>query len=169
MLQVAVHLLCLPRSVRGFTRHEGCQRAKGSARGKRAPPGTSGGPFPSLPSLRQLCAFCSSTNRAKKIDTFVRTNWQKGLDKYGKRVYNKAKNANEGKEMKLTENKTKRLEIRLTEEDHKLLKVCAYTIGQTPSSMVRMFIDTTLNAMKLKIKQGEIKLEDYEAIFNDKL
>lgn len=150
-------------------RYEGCQRAKGSARGKRAPPGTSGGPFPSLPSLRQLGTFCSSTNRAKKIDTFVRTNWQKGLDNYGKRVYNKAKNANEGKEMKLTENKTKRLEIRLTEEDHKLLKVCAYTIGQTPSSMVRMFIDTTLNAMKLKIKQGEIKLEDYEAIFNDKL
>ena len=71
--------------------------------------------------------------------------------------------------MKLTENKTKRLEIRLTEEDHKLLKVCAYTIGQTPSSMVSMFIDTTLNAMKLKIKQGEINLEDYEAIFNDKL
>ena len=93
----------------------------------------------------------------------------KRLDKYGKREYNKAKNANEGKEMKLTENKTKRLEIRLTEEDHKLLKVCAYTIGQTPSSMVRMFIDSTLNAMKLKIKQGEIKLEDYEAIFNDKL
>ena len=58
---------------------------------------------------------------------------QKRLDKYGKRVYNKAKNANEDKEMKLTENKTKRLEIRLTEEDHKLLKVCAYTIGQTPS------------------------------------
>ena len=71
--------------------------------------------------------------------------------------------------MKLTENKTKRLEIRLTEEELKLLKICAYTIGQTPSSMLRMFIDTTLNAMKLKIKQGEIKLEDYEAIFDDKL
>lgn len=69
--------------------------------------------------------------------------------------------------MKLTENKTKRLQIRLTEEDHKLLKICAYAIGQNPSSMVRMFIDTTLNQMKLKIKQGEIKLEDFEAILND--
>lgn len=71
--------------------------------------------------------------------------------------------------MKLSENKTKRLEVRLTEEDFKLLKVCAYTIGQTPSSMVRMFVDTTLNAIKLKIKQGEIKLEDYEAVLDDKL
>lgn len=80
-----------------------------------------------------------------------------------------AKNRKEDKAMKLTPNKTKRLEIRLTEEDHKLLKICAYTIGQTPSSMVRMFIDSTLNAMKLKIKQGEIKLEDYEALFYDQL
>lgn len=71
--------------------------------------------------------------------------------------------------MKITDNKTKRLEIRLTEEDHKLLKICAYTIGQTPSSMIRMFIDTTLNSLKLKINKGEIKLEDYEALFNDKL
>ena len=85
-------------------------------------------------------------------------------------IKQKTQKSDEGKKhMKLTENKTKRLEIRLTEEDHKLLKVCAYTIGQTPSSMVRMFIDTTLNAAKLKIKQGEIKLEDYEAIFNDQL
>lgn len=71
--------------------------------------------------------------------------------------------------MKMTENKTKRLEIRLTEEDHRLLKVCAYTIGQTPSTMVRMFIDTTINALKVKVKKGEINLEDYEAIFDDKL
>lgn len=71
--------------------------------------------------------------------------------------------------MKLTENKTKRLEIRLTEEDHKLLKICAYTIGQTPSSMVRMFVDTTINALKLKINKGEIRLEDFEAVLNDKL
>lgn len=70
---------------------------------------------------------------------------------------------------KLTENKTKRLEIRLTEEEHKLLKICAYNIGQTPSSMVRMFIDTTLNQMKLQIKRGDIKIEDFETILNDKL
>lgn len=71
--------------------------------------------------------------------------------------------------MKLTDNKTKRLEIRLTDEELKLLKVCAWTIGQTPSSMVRMFINTTINALRLKIEQGEINLEDFEAVLNDKL
>lgn len=71
--------------------------------------------------------------------------------------------------MKLTDNKDKRLEIRISEEDLKLLKICAYTIGQTPSKMIRMFVDTTINAMKIKIKHGEIKLEDFEGIFDDKL
>lgn len=71
--------------------------------------------------------------------------------------------------MKLIDNKDKRLEIRISEEDLKLLKICAYIIGQTPSKMIRMFVDTTINAMKIKIKQGEIKLEDFEGIFDDKL
>lgn len=69
--------------------------------------------------------------------------------------------------MKTSQNKDKRLEIRISEEDLKLLKVASYCIGQTPSQMVRMFIDSTINGLKIKIKQGEIKLEDFEAIFND--
>lgn len=71
--------------------------------------------------------------------------------------------------MKLTQNKDKRLEIRISDEDLKLLKICAYTVGQTPSKLVRMFIDTTINSLKLKIKQGEIRVEDFEGIFDDKL
>lgn len=69
--------------------------------------------------------------------------------------------------MKTTTNKNKRLEIRISDEDLKLLKVAAYCIGQKPSQMVRMFIDTTINSLKLKIKQGEINLEDFETILND--
>lgn len=69
--------------------------------------------------------------------------------------------------MKTSTNKDKRLEIRISEEDLKLLKVASYCIGQTPSQMVRMFIDTTINGLKIKIKQGEIKLEDFETLFND--
>ena len=69
--------------------------------------------------------------------------------------------------MKTSQNKDKRLEIRISEEDLKLLKVASYCIGQTPSQMLRMFIDSTINGLKIKIKQGEIKLEDFEAIFND--
>ena len=69
--------------------------------------------------------------------------------------------------MKTSTNKDKRLEIRINEEDLKLLKVASYCIGQTPSQMVRLFIDTTINGLKIKIKKGEIKLEDFETLFND--
>lgn len=71
--------------------------------------------------------------------------------------------------MKLTENKTKRLEVRLTEEEYRLLRVSAYAVGQTPSSLVRMFIQTTINQLKLKVQKGEINLEDFEAVLDDKL
>jgi len=69
--------------------------------------------------------------------------------------------------MKTSTNKDKRLEIRISEEDLKLLKIASYCIGQKPSQMVRMFIDSTINGLKIKIKQGEIKIEDFEAILND--
>lgn len=69
--------------------------------------------------------------------------------------------------MKTSKNKTARLEIRLTEEDLKLLKIAAYTIGQTPSSMLRMFVDSTINALRIKVNKGEIKLEDFESVLND--
>lgn len=71
--------------------------------------------------------------------------------------------------MKIRENKTKKLEVRLTEEDYKLFKVASYVIGTTPSKMMRMFIDSTLTSLRIKIKQGEINLEDYETILDDKL
>lgn len=69
--------------------------------------------------------------------------------------------------MKPTENKTARLEIRLTEEDHKLLKIAAVSIGSTPSKLVRMFIDTTINSLKIKVRKGEINLEDLETLLDD--
>jgi hypothetical protein len=71
--------------------------------------------------------------------------------------------------MKTSTNKTKRLEVRISENDLKFLKVAAYCIGQKPSQLIRMFIDTTINGLKIKIRKGEIKIEDIEAILNDKL
>ena len=71
--------------------------------------------------------------------------------------------------MKTSKNKNKRLDIRISEDDLKLLKIASYCIGQTPSQMVRMFIDSTINGLKIKVRQGEIKLEDFEAILNDSL
>lgn len=69
--------------------------------------------------------------------------------------------------MKTTENKTARLEIRLTKDDLNLLKIASFTIGQTPSALVRMFIDTTINTLKLKIQKGELKLEDFQTILDN--
>lgn len=69
--------------------------------------------------------------------------------------------------MKTAKNKDARLEIRLTKEDLDLLKIASFTIGQTPSKLVRMFIDTTINSLKLQVQRGEIKLEDFETILND--
>lgn len=69
--------------------------------------------------------------------------------------------------MKTEKKKNARLEIRLSEDDLKLFKIGSYMIGQTPSQTVRMFIDSTINQVKLKIKVGEIKVEDYETIFDN--
>lgn len=69
--------------------------------------------------------------------------------------------------MKTEKKKNARLEIRLSEDDLKLFKIGSYMIGQTPSQTVRMFIDSTINQVKLKIKVGEIKIEDYETIFDN--
>lgn len=69
--------------------------------------------------------------------------------------------------MKTEKKKNARLEIRLSDEDLKLFKIGSYMIGQTPSQTVRMFIDSTINQVKLKIKVGEIKIEDYETIFDN--
>jgi len=71
--------------------------------------------------------------------------------------------------MKTSKNKDKRLEIRISEEDLKMLKVAAYCVGLKPSQMIRMFIDTTINAFRIKVNKGEISLEDFETILNDKL
>lgn len=69
--------------------------------------------------------------------------------------------------MKTSTNKNKRLEIRIAEEDLKYLKVASHLMGLKPSQLVRIFIDTTINALKIKIKRGEINIEDIQAILND--
>ena len=69
--------------------------------------------------------------------------------------------------MKTSTNKNKRLEIRIAEEDLKYLKVASHLMGLKPSQLVRIFVDTTVNALKIKIRKGEINFEDIQAILND--
>lgn len=65
--------------------------------------------------------------------------------------------------------KTKTLQIRVNEDDLTYFKIASFSIGQTPSQMLRMFIDTTINALKMKAQKGELNIEDYKALLNDKL
>lgn len=69
----------------------------------------------------------------------------------------------------IKEIKNKTMQIRINNEDYEYFKIASLAIGQSPSQMVRMFIETTINSLKLKEKRGEINLEDFKAVLNDKL
>ena len=69
--------------------------------------------------------------------------------------------------MALDKKKEKIVSLRMNEEDYKYLKVAAFTIGMTPSRMLRMLADSSINGIKIKVKQGQIKIEDIESICND--
>ena len=69
--------------------------------------------------------------------------------------------------MKVETKKTKKVEIRLSEDDYKYLKVAAYSMGQSISGMLRMISQASINAAKIQVQQGKIKLEDIEALYNN--
>lgn len=69
--------------------------------------------------------------------------------------------------MKVETKKTKKVEIRVSEEDYKYLKVAAYSMGQSISGMLRMISQASINAAKIQVQQGKIKLEDVEALYNN--
>ena len=69
--------------------------------------------------------------------------------------------------MAVEKKKEKIVSIRMNEEDFKYLKVAAFTIGMTPSRMLRMLADSSINGIKIKVKQGQLKIEDIESICND--
>ena len=68
---------------------------------------------------------------------------------------------------KIETNKTKKVEIRVSEDDYKYLKVAAYSCGQSVSGMLRMISQASINAAKVQVQQGKLKLEDIEALYND--
>ena len=69
--------------------------------------------------------------------------------------------------MKVETKKTKKVEISVSEEDYKYLKVAAYSMGQSISGMLRMISQASINAAKIQVQQGKIKLEDIEALYNN--
>ena len=69
--------------------------------------------------------------------------------------------------MKVETKKTKKVEIRVSEDDYKYLKVAAYSMGQSISGMLRMISQASINAAKIQVQQGNIKIEDIEALYNN--
>lgn len=63
--------------------------------------------------------------------------------------------------------KDKVIQFRVNDEDLKFLTYCATMLGMTVSRYCRMVVDTTLVPLKLKVKNGDIKYEDIEAVLND--
>jgi hypothetical protein len=42
-------------------------------------------------------------------------------------------------------------------------------MGLTPSKLLRMLADSSINAVKIQVEKGVINLEDFKTLFNDKL
>ena len=49
--------------------------------------------------------------------------------------------------------KQKVLSVRMKKEDYDLLCVASFTIGMTPSRMVRMLCDSAINGIKIKLQK----------------
>lgn len=69
--------------------------------------------------------------------------------------------------MKVTKSKTKKVEIRVSEDDYVYLKIAAYSMGQTVSGMLRMMSQASINAAKVQVQSGKIKLEDFQTVLDD--
>lgn len=63
--------------------------------------------------------------------------------------------------------KDKMLTLRMTKDDYRYLQIAAFTTGNTPSKLLRMIMDASINAVKVQIAQGKIKVADFENILND--
>lgn len=65
--------------------------------------------------------------------------------------------------------KNKMMQVRINDEDYRLFRLACVCVGQTPSETIRMFINTTISALKIKVNKGEINLEDLQTLLDDNL
>jgi len=63
--------------------------------------------------------------------------------------------------------KTKSVTVRFTENDYKYLKALAKLAGQNVSGYIRMLSNMSITAIKTKLRTGEVKYEDFQALLND--
>ena len=69
----------------------------------------------------------------------------------------------------LQDNKDKKISVRISEKDYEYLAVVAYMAGMTVSKYIRTLCDASINAIKVSEAKGQVNIEDFKAILNDKL
>lgn len=65
--------------------------------------------------------------------------------------------------------KDKVLSVRISESDYEYLSAVAFMAGMTVSRYIRSLCDASVNACKIAVQGGKIKLEDVKAVRNNKL
>lgn len=65
--------------------------------------------------------------------------------------------------------KDRRITVRISDSDYKYLTAVAYMAGMNVSKYVRMIAQASISAAKVQEQKGAFKIEDIEAILNDKL
>lgn len=63
--------------------------------------------------------------------------------------------------------KTKSVTVRFAENDYKYLRAVARMAGQNISGFIRMLCNMSITALKVKVRTGELKDEDIQALLND--
>ena len=63
--------------------------------------------------------------------------------------------------------KSKSITVRFTDDDYKYLKAVSKMAGQNISGYIRMLCNMSITALKVKVRTGELKHEDIEALLND--
>lgn len=69
----------------------------------------------------------------------------------------------------LQDNKDKKISVRISEKDYEYLAVVAYMAGMTVSKYIRTLCDASINAIKISEAKGQVNIEDFKTLLNDKL
>lgn len=69
----------------------------------------------------------------------------------------------------LQDNKDKKISVRISEKDYKYLSVVAYMAGMTVSKYIRTLCDASINAIKISEAKGQVNIEDFKTLLDDKL
>lgn len=69
----------------------------------------------------------------------------------------------------LQDNKDKKISVRISDKDYEYLAVVAYMAGMTVSKYIRTLCDASINALKISEAKGQVKIEDFKTLLDNKL